>query len=112
MRPAGTPLTKARRLRSLAGLADEHGGLPRLLALPVDELRALLLATKGIGPETADAIILYAAGRAVFQVDAYAIRLFRRLGLGPEAALAHYDRAGVGCPQQTVYESANRLWRS
>ena len=85
VRPAGMALTKARRLLALAGLADEHGGLPRLLALPVDELRPRLLGTKGIGPETADAIVLYAAGRAVFQVDAYAIRLFRRLGLGPES---------------------------
>ncbi len=85
VRPAGMPLTKARRLRSLAGLANEYGGLPALLALPVDELRTRLLATKGIGPETADAIALYAADRAVFQVDAYAVRLFRRLGLGPES---------------------------
>ncbi len=85
VRPAGMPLTKARRLRSLAGLADEHGGLPRLLALPVDELRSRLLATNGIGPETADGIILYAAGRAVFQVDAYTVRLFRRLGQGPKS---------------------------
>lgn len=84
VRPAGTPLTKARRLHALARLAAEHGGLDRLLALPADELRPRLLATFGIGPETADAILLYAAGRAVFEVDAYTLRIFRRLGLGPE----------------------------
>ncbi len=84
VRPAGTPLTKARRLRALAQLAEEHGGLDRLLALPTDKLRARLLATYGVGPETADAILLYAAGRPVFEVDAYTVRLFRRLGEGPE----------------------------
>ena len=83
-RPAGTPSTKARRLRALAQLAGEHGGLPRLLALPTDELHARLLDTDGIGPETADTILLYAAGRPVFEIDAYTIRIFRRLGLGPE----------------------------
>ncbi|MCH8901635.1 MAG: endonuclease [Chloroflexi bacterium] len=84
LRPAGMPLTKARRLRALALLAEACGGLDRLLALPRDELRERLLATHGIGPETADAILLYAAGHPVFEVDAYSVRLFRRLGLGPE----------------------------
>ena len=84
VRPAGTPLVKVRRLRALARLAGEHGGLDRLLSLPTEELRARLLATAGIGPETADAILLYAAGHPVFEIDAYTIRLFRRLGLGPE----------------------------
>ena len=83
VRPAGTPLPKARRLQTLARLAAEAGGLDRLLALPADELRARLLATYGIGPETADAIVLYAAGQPVFQIDAYTARIFRRLGLGP-----------------------------
>ncbi len=84
VRPAGTPGTKARRLRALGGLAHEHGGLSRLLALPAEELRARLLGTHGIGPETADAIILYAAGRPVFEIDVYTTRIFRRLGLGPD----------------------------
>ncbi len=84
IRPAGTQRMKARRLRSLACLASERGGLPSLLSLPAGELRPLLLATHGIGPETADAILLYAAGHAVFQIDAYTVRIMRRLGLGPE----------------------------
>lgn len=84
VRPAGMPLVKARRLRNLAQLAQKQGGLGRLLTLPTDELSAKLLATEGVGPETADAIVLNAAGRPIFQVDAYTIRTFRRLGLGPE----------------------------
>ena len=84
VRPAGTPAIKARRLHALARLASDHGGLERLLALPTAELRSRLLASYGIGPETADAIALYAAGRPVFEVDAYTVRIFHRLGLGPE----------------------------
>lgn len=92
VRPAGTPLTKARRLKAFAALVDREarGDLGRLLALPAGELRARLLATPGIGEETADAIALYSAGKPVFVIDAYTRRLFRRLGLGPPS-----DRYGV-----------------
>lgn len=84
LRPAGTLAVKARRLLALARLAQTHGGLDALLSLPTEELRSLLLATPGIGPESADAILLYAAGRPVFVIDAYTTRIFRRLGFGPE----------------------------
>ena len=84
-RVSGTPAVKARRLCALAEVIAGAGGIEALLALPADELRARLLATHGIGPETADAIALYAAGRAVFVVDAYTQRLFRRIGIGPDS---------------------------
>jgi endonuclease-3 related protein len=84
VRASGTPTVKARRLLALARLAGEHGGLDAMLALPQDELRRALLATHGIGPETADAIVLYASGQRSFVIDAYTTRLFRRLGIGPE----------------------------
>ncbi len=80
VRVSGTPAIKARRLRALATMVEDAGGIDALFALPTDDLRARLLATHGIGPETADAIMLYAAGRRVFEVDAYAQRLFGRLG--------------------------------
>jgi endonuclease-3 related protein len=84
VRVSGTPSIKARRLQALARAVEAHGGLAAFLAQPTAALRAALLATHGIGPETADAILLYAAGRRVFEIDAYTKRLFRRLGLGPE----------------------------
>lgn len=85
VRVSGTPTSKARRLRAAAETIEQHGGLAAFLALPQDELRRALLDTHGIGPETADAIALYAAGRPIFVIDAYTKRLFRRLGLGPRA---------------------------
>lgn len=82
-RPSGQYRTKARKLRAFLDLVARHGSLDALLALPPDALREQLLATWGIGPETADAIVLYAAGYPAVVVDAYTRRLFSRLALGP-----------------------------
>ncbi len=81
IRPSGYFNVKARRLRSFCAALIEVGGESVLQALPTDELRHWLLAVNGIGPETADDILLYAFERPVFVVDAYTRRLFRRLGL-------------------------------
>lgn len=86
VRPSGQYRQKTRKLREVLALIDEAGGLERLFALPSEVLRRRLLATWGIGEETADCILLYAARRPSFVVDAYTVRLFRRLGLGPEGA--------------------------
>ena len=83
VRVSGTPTVKAKRLRAVALMIDGEGGLDAFLALPLDRMRPLLLATHGIGPETADAIALYAAGRRTFVIDAYTKRLFRRIGIAP-----------------------------
>ena len=84
IRPSGTPVVKAKRLRALGALVISHGGFEGLFDRPAEELRALLLGTYGIGPETADAICLYAAHHPVVVHDAYTARLCRRLGTGPE----------------------------
>jgi endonuclease-3 related protein len=66
-----------------AALGTGSGDLNRLLALPRGELRGLLLSTHGIGPETADSIVLYAAGQPSFVIDAYTRRMFSRIGVRP-----------------------------
>ena len=83
--PAGYYNAKARKLKAFVEmLFERHGGdLDRLFGLPLPELRRELLATHGIGPETADAVALYAAGRPCFVIDAYTRRVFGRLGLAP-----------------------------
>lgn len=88
VRPAGTFRVKARRVRAfLDWLQREHAGdATRLRDVPGDELRAALLRVPGIGPETADAIALYAAGHPFFVIDASTRRLLARLGLAaPDA---------------------------
>ncbi|PLX84913.1 MAG: endonuclease [Desulfuromonas sp.] len=83
IRPAGFFRQKAERLQLMtAHLYGRHGGrLETLLAAPLGEARAELLGLKGVGPETADSILLYAGGHPSFVVDAYTRRLFGRLGL-------------------------------
>jgi endonuclease-3 related protein len=82
IRPAGYFNVKARRLRSFTQMMfDRFGGdLRRLFALETPVLREILLGVNGIGPETADSILLYAAGRPVFVVDAYTRRFMMRHG--------------------------------
>ena len=83
--PAGYYNAKARKLKAFAEMLHGRcgGRLQDLFALPLPELRRVLLETHGIGPETADDVILYAAGRPVFVVDAYTRRVFSRLGPRP-----------------------------
>lgn len=93
--PSGYFNVKAKRLRSLCAWYVEQGGYDALKQLTTPHLRTELLAQHGIGPETADDILLYAFERPVFVVDAYTRRLFKRLELiaGDEA----YEllRAGI-----------------
>lgn len=79
--PSGYFNVKARRLRSLCAWYVEQGGFDALSQRATPRLRCELLALHGIGPETADDILLYAFGRPVFVIDAYTRRLFKRLGL-------------------------------
>jgi len=88
IRPAGYYNIKAARLHNLFSLIRERyqGRVEALLAEETGALRRALLSVKGIGPETADSIVLYAAGRPVFVVDAYTYRIFLRHDLICEEA--------------------------
>ncbi len=81
LRPSGYFNVKAARLREFCHWYLRQGGFEALQRMPTDELRSTLLGIKGIGPETADDMLLYAFDRAVFVVDAYTRRLFSRLGV-------------------------------
>lgn len=80
IRPAGYFNVKAKRLKNLmAFLWREYGGdLARLFDQSVDDLREQLLAVNGVGLETADDIVLYAAEKPTFVVDAYTYRIMVR----------------------------------
>ena len=81
LQPSGYFNVKARRLRAFCACFLADGGSEGLAALETGELRRRLLAISGIGPETADDMLLYAFDRPVFVVDAYTRRVFARLGL-------------------------------
>ncbi|MCZ6526703.1 MAG: endonuclease [Gammaproteobacteria bacterium] len=81
IRPAGYFNVKARRLKNLCAWLLSQGGLDSLQEFPTDTLRQALLSVNGIGPETADDILLYAFVRPVFVIDSYTRRLLKKLTL-------------------------------
>ena len=85
VRPSGYYNAKARKLKAFAAHVCEgyDGDLDRMFAADTETLRRELLGIHGIGPETADDILVYAAGKASFVIDAYTIRILKRVGLEP-----------------------------
>jgi endonuclease-3 related protein len=86
IKPAGYYNIKARRLKHFVQFLfqESDGNLDRLLDQDVDTLRDKLLSINGIGPETADSILLYAGDKPTFVVDAYTRRILFRHNLIPE----------------------------
>lgn len=86
IRPSGYYNMKARKLKAIACFLSEDSGsdLDLLFERPLDEVRRDLLSVYGVGPETADSILLYAGGLPSFVIDAYTYRIFGRLGIIPE----------------------------
>lgn len=80
IRPAGYYKIKAKRVKNLIShIMENYGGnVERFFSLDTGALRGVLLSIKGIGRETADSILLYAAKRPVFVVDAYTHRILKR----------------------------------
>lgn len=74
---------KARRITNFSQylVNNYDGSLDRLFEGSTDEIRRDLLSLEGIGSETADSILLYVANRLVFPIDAYTIRICKRLGI-------------------------------
>jgi endonuclease-3 related protein len=83
IRQSGFFRQKARRLKLMASHILKHynGDLDEFFAQDIDTLRTELLGLDGIGPETADSILLYADSKAKFVIDAYTFRIFKRIGI-------------------------------
>lgn len=86
IRPSGYFRQKAERLKIFVAFLDKtyEGSLDKLFSQPAVKLREELLTLKGIGPETADSILLYAGDHPVFVVDAYTRRILDRHNILPE----------------------------
>jgi len=85
IRPCGYHNAKADKLKALAHWLGEcyEDDLKKLFADSIGQLRQQLLSVFGIGEETADSIILYAANKPIFVIDAYTRRILNRIGLAP-----------------------------
>jgi endonuclease-3 related protein len=88
IRSSGYYRIKAKRLKAFVGfLFEEYGGdIEKVKRRRLMELREELLGVNGIGPETADSILLYGLQKPIFVVDAYTKRILSRLGIVPEKA--------------------------
>jgi len=86
--PCGYYNAKALKLKTFARWLGEYynDDLGTLFASNTDLLRQQLLSLHGIGQETADSIILYAANKPIFVIDAYTRRIINRIGLAPESS--------------------------
>ncbi|MEA3283068.1 MAG: endonuclease [Euryarchaeota archaeon] len=99
---------KAERLQLLSQYFN-HNGMSKILGMPVDKLRRELLSLKGVGPETADSIILYAAHKPIFVIDAYTKRICECIGVtgGYETLQRHFEDS---LPQDTyLYQEFHAL---
>lgn len=78
--------TKALKLKALVDwLGNQYSDdIKKLLIVDISSLRTQLLSIQGIGPETADSILLYAAGKPTFVIDTYTRRIIDRIGLTPQ----------------------------
>ena len=94
IRPSGYFNAKARKLKAFAShLRLNHAGdLDKMLSQDTGPLRDELLSIHGIGPETADDIVLYAAGKPSFVIDAYTHRIVQRLGISGDIPSNNYHR--------------------
>jgi endonuclease-3 related protein len=114
LHPAGYHRQKTRKLKTLLGWIDKRfeGDIDAMFNGPTAELRRELLNLWGIGPETADSILLYAGGHPVFVVDAYTQRIFSRMGLVEEEldyqALQNYFQENLP-PQAELYNEYHAL---
>ncbi len=86
VRPSGYFRQKAQRLKTFVAFLDEEygGSLEKMFSEPTLRLREQLLDLNGVGPETADSILLYAGNHPVFVVDAYTRRILERHAILPE----------------------------
>ena len=90
IRPSGYYNQKATRLQEIAKFFHKNG-VQSFGALSIANMRKELIRLKGVGPETADSILLYAFEKPVFVIDAYTTRIFQRLGFFTESI--SYDEA-------------------
>ncbi|MEM2099216.1 MAG: endonuclease III [Candidatus Bathyarchaeia archaeon] len=86
LRPAGLYKSKAKIISQVSKtiIADFHGTLAQILSLPLEEARKRLMQLHGVGPKTADVVLLFSAKQATIPVDTHVNRVAKRLGLAPE----------------------------
>ena len=107
LKTAGLYRNKATTLKQVSRIILErfHGSLQPILALPLEEAREKLMALPGIGPKTADVVLLFSAKQSTVPVDTHVNRVSKRLGFAP----ANGDYEAVRTSLQSLYDPRDYL---
>jgi endonuclease-3 len=107
LRNAGLYRNKARAIKQISKTILEkfHGDLEAIMSMPFENARAALLQFPGVGPKTADVVLLFAANRPTLPVDTHVGRVSKRLGLAPAEGNYEIVRESL----QSLYESKDYL---
>ena len=107
LRNAGLYRNKARAIKQISKTILEkfHGDLEAIMSMPLENARAALLQFPGVGPKTADVVLLFAANRPTLPVDTHVDRVSKRLGLAPAEGNYEIVRESL----QSLYESKDYL---
>jgi len=104
LRVGGLYKNKAKTIKQVSRIVVEkfHGSLDCVLSLPFEESRNELIGLPGIGPKTADVVLLFVAGKPTIPVDTHVNRVAKRLGFAPETG----DYEAVRMSLQSLYEQS------
>jgi len=104
LRVGGLYKNKAKTIKQVSRIVVEkfHGSLDCVLSLPFEKSRNELIGLPGIGPKTADVVLLFAAGQPTIPVDTHVNRVAKRLGFAPETG----DYEAVRMSLQSLYEQS------
>ena len=107
IRVGGLYRNKSRVIKALSRVILEqfNGSLDFIYSLPLEEARKILLNIPGVGPKTADVVLLFCAGKPTVPIDTHVNRVSKRLGLAPPKA----DYEGVRQALETLYSPENYL---
>jgi endonuclease-3 len=97
LRVAGLYRNKAKTIRRVSRIVLDRfrGHLEQVLSLPLPEARTTLLELPGVGPKTADVVLLFCGGKPTIPVDTHVYRVSKRLGLAPERGNHEVVRASL-----------------
>jgi endonuclease-3 len=107
LKTAGLYRNKAKVIKQVSGIILEkfHGSLQPILSLPLEEARETLMALPGVGPKTADVVLLFSARQSTIPVDTHVNRVAKRLGFAP----ADGDYDAVRASLQSLYDPRDYL---
>jgi endonuclease-3 len=107
IKTAGLYKAKAKTIQNAAAgiLEKYHGSMQAILALPLEEARTTLMQFPGVGPKTADVVLLFSAGQSTIPVDTHVNRVSKRLRFAPEKG----DYEAIRGSLQALFDPADYL---